>query len=116
MEEAKLKWFKIRFFLSNWKQGIHFVFWTKRFGVNNKWWSGFDSIFGVSIWKRLYWIVTVKRLIFNYKYMKLRATNFGLIPLDICKKLGWKEQWGPLPELLVQKKLKDNIKKMLIGS
>ena len=82
-------WFKIKFFFHNWKIGAHFIFQTKRFGVNNRWWCKFDSLFGVSIWKKLYRILTVKRLIYNYGHMKHRAIYFGFLDHDTCRKLGW---------------------------
>lgn len=66
---------RIKFFLKNWKLGIHLIFRTKRFGVNNKWWSSFDSIFGWSNKKKLKAIFTIRPLIDNYKGMKFRARD-----------------------------------------
>jgi len=57
---------RLKYMFKHWKIGVHFIFRTKRFGVNNKWWSKFDSIFGASFWQRL-------RIINNWKMMKFRA-------------------------------------------
>ena len=64
---------RIKYFLKNWKVGVHLLFRTKRFGVNNQWWNSYDSIFGWCNKKILYSILTVKPVIRNYKGMKLRA-------------------------------------------
>ena len=59
--------------LDNWKLGIHILFRTKRFGVNNEWWSQHDSIFGWPLWKIIVSIFLIKPIISNYKLMKIRA-------------------------------------------
>ncbi len=64
---------RIKYFLENWKVGIHLIFRTKRFGVNNQWWSPFDSMFGWSNRRRLWNIIKIRPMIENYKHMKLRA-------------------------------------------
>ncbi|MHA1469485.1 MAG: hypothetical protein ACTSSP_02855 [Candidatus Asgardarchaeia archaeon] len=64
---------RIRYFVKNWKIGVHLIFRTNRFGVNNKWWSTYDSMFGWSNWKKLGAILTILPLIDNYKRMKFRA-------------------------------------------
>jgi len=56
----------IAYLKSNWKLIIHLIFRTYRFGVDNKWWSEFDSIFGLPIWKRWH-------LIREYRMMRFRA-------------------------------------------
>ncbi len=64
---------RLKYFLKHWKLGIHLLFRTKRFGVNNKRCSDFDSIFGYptkTIWKH---ILTIKPIIKNYKLMRFRA-------------------------------------------
>ncbi len=43
---------RIKYLSSNWKLGIHLLFRTYRFGVNNQWWSPFDSMFGLSLYQR----------------------------------------------------------------
>jgi hypothetical protein len=60
------KYRRIKFFINYWKLGIHLLFRTKRFGVNNEWWSPFDSLFGGSLRERL-------NIINNYRMMKIRA-------------------------------------------
>lgn len=62
----------IKFFFSNWKMIIHLWFRTYRFGVNNSWWSDWDSMFGLPFRKRFH-------LIQSYKLMRLRA-EIGFIP------------------------------------
>ncbi len=64
----------LRFYSKNWKLGTHLLFRTKRFGVNNKWWSEFDSIFGWPLYKKIYAIITIKPLIDNFKGMWFRST------------------------------------------
>ncbi|KKN07043.1 hypothetical protein LCGC14_1071220 [marine sediment metagenome] len=64
---------RIKFFLKNWKLGIHLLFRTKRFGVNNRRWSNFDSIFGWSHIKKVKSILIIMPIICNYKCMKFRA-------------------------------------------
>lgn len=64
---------RIKYLLEHWKIGVHLLFRTKRFGVNNKWWSNFDSLFGWSNRKKLQAILSIKPIIDNYKGMKFRA-------------------------------------------
>ncbi len=64
---------RIKFFKENWKLGVHLIFRTKRFGVNNQKWSTFDSMFGVStrqIWSDIF---KIKPILMNWKRMKFRA-------------------------------------------
>jgi len=63
---------RMEYIRKNWKLGIHLLLRTKRFGVNNERWSSFDSIFGLSFWKKLK-SVLIYPLIDNYKQMKFRA-------------------------------------------
>ncbi len=53
--------------------GVHLIFRTKRFGVNNKLWVKWDSMFGWSHKKRIISILKIKPIIENYKMMKFRA-------------------------------------------
>lgn len=64
---------RIKYFRKNWKLGVHLIFRTKRFGVNNEWWSPYDSIFGWSWKQRIISIIEIRPFIENYKCMKLRA-------------------------------------------
>lgn len=59
--------------IKNWKQGVHLIFRTKRFGVNNEWWSNYDSMFGRSIWWRIKAIILVKPLWYELQYMMFRV-------------------------------------------
>lgn len=68
-----------KYFLKNWKAGVHLIFRTKRFGVNNDWKSSFDSIFGLPT-KQIVWdIIRIRPLIWNYRKMKLRAGQLGFM-------------------------------------
>jgi len=70
---VKLNKKRIKYFLKNWKTGVHLIFLTKRFGVNNKWWFPYDSGFGCSIKRRIWEILTIRPIINNYRRMKHRA-------------------------------------------
>lgn len=75
----KLK--KYKFILENWKMIVHLLFRTQRFGVNNQWWSTFDSIFGWDNKKKIMAVLKVKPLILNYKMMFVRSA-IGFIPYE----------------------------------
>ncbi len=64
---------RIKHFLKNWKLGVHLLFRTKHFGVNNKRWAEWDSIFGWSNKKKFWAIITIKPIIHNWKAMKFRS-------------------------------------------
>ena len=66
---------KIQYVKQNWKLGIHLIFRTKRFGVNNRWWNDFDSMFGLSLYEIIFSVLKIRPLIDNYKLMKFRAEN-----------------------------------------
>ena len=61
---------------------IHVLFGTYRFGVDNKTWNDFDSLFGVPMRKRF----IPKEIILRYRTMRARALC-GFIPYDDAKKL-----------------------------
>ncbi len=64
---------KLTYIYEHWKLGVHLLFKTKRFGVNNQWWASFDSLFGARRLSDRF------RLIRNYKLMKIRA-KIGFLP------------------------------------
>ena len=68
MSNSKLKLSKdsFNYFLKNWKLITHLIFRTYKFGVNNKWWCEYQSLFGLSYHKRF-------NLLRNYKMMKFRV-------------------------------------------
>jgi len=70
---------RIRYSTENWKLVIHLLFRTYRFGVDNKWWNEFDSIFGLPISKR--W--NIKE---NFQLMRLRCW-IGFIPREVAEVL-----------------------------
>jgi len=67
-------------YIKNWKLVIHILFRTYRFGVNNSWWSDFDSLFGLP-WKSRW------HLIREYKMARFRA----------CECYFVKEPWKLFP-------------------
>lgn len=71
--------FKIMYMAANWKQIIHLLFRTYRFGVNNSWWSEFDSMFGLPFSQRWH-------LIKQYRGMRFRAF-IGFVSKDVACKL-----------------------------
>ncbi len=75
---------KVNYLLKNWKIGVHLLFRTKRFGVNNERWSTFDSMFGVSMSQRLWDMARIWPIVRNYKMMKLRAIQLNFVDTNIC--------------------------------
>ena len=69
----------------HWKLIIHLLWHTKRFGVNNKSFSDFDSI--LSTHNR-----GMRYTLQNYRAAKFRATACGFLTRDECKALGWKSE------------------------
>ena len=73
---------KISYLRHHWKLGVHLIFKTKRFGVNNKWWVPFDSLWGTGgpleiILKTLLIVPLIK----NYLALKKRmGYSVGFIP------------------------------------
>lgn len=76
---------RIRYFLKNWKIGVRLLFRTKRFGVNNKLWSNFDSIFGWFHKRKLKAILTIRPIINNYRRMEFRARACHFLSDDSYK-------------------------------
>ena len=83
---------KIKYILKNWKLGVHLVFRTKRFGVNNEWWCHFDSSLGVSTKQILWDIVRIRPILRNYELMKVRATKLHFLSAETCAMLWPKSQ------------------------
>ena len=71
--------YMFKFFINNWKMVIHLLFHTKRFGVNNEWWSKGDSLWGWSTKQKIWGLLTIKPLIHNYKMMIYRSA-IGFVP------------------------------------
>ena len=80
---------RLIYMTKNWKMGIHLVFRTKRFGVNNKWRNDFDSIWGWNILKILWSVIIVKPIINNFKSMRTRATYLHFLSNTEKEKMGW---------------------------
>ncbi len=85
--ETRLR-YKIRFYRHYWKLGVHLVFKTRHFGVNNHWWAREPSVIAWPWWRRLLAMVTLIPLIQNYQSMKVRAC-IGWMPFDQCHRLGF---------------------------
>ena len=68
-----------QFLLNNWKLGTHLVFHTKRFGVNNEWWSQNDSVIGWETKDIVWGVLTVKPIVVSLKAMLIRAFCLGLM-------------------------------------
>jgi len=64
-----LKKEKAKYVLENWKLGVHLLFHTYRFGVNNEWWSLWDSMFGLPWYKK----INLWQIYDNCQAMKFRA-------------------------------------------
>lgn len=79
----------IKYYKQNWKMFIHLLFRTKRFGVNNKWWNNFDSIFGLSTIKIIWRIITIKPLITEWKMIKFRAVACHFLTDEEKKLIRW---------------------------
>ena len=74
--------FKFEFFKKNWKLGVHLLLGTYKFGVNNKWWSDFPSIFGIPFYKR-----TPRRILINYRGMRFRVSACYFLDKETGRKL-----------------------------
>ena len=87
MTNSRLKFSmdSFRYFLKNWKLMIHLIFRTYRFGVNNKWWCEYHSIFGLPYHKRF-------DIITNYKMMKFRVFACHFLS-DKEKNIIYKRRW-----------------------
>jgi len=74
LKQALLYKNRILFFKKNWKLGVHLLLNTKKFGVNNEWWSRFDSVvWGKPTINIILDIVKISPTINNYRGMKFRA-------------------------------------------
>jgi hypothetical protein len=62
----------ISYYKNNWKLFLHLLLRTKRFGVNNKWWNDFDSLFGLPFVIIIWRILIVKPLIIEWSKIKFR--------------------------------------------
>jgi hypothetical protein len=69
----------IKYYLQNWKLGIHLLFKTYRFGVNNEWWCNYDSMFGEPFYKRF-------NILQSYRQLRFRA-EIGFIDEQTFKLL-----------------------------
>jgi len=87
------KKFILRHFMENWKVFFHLLLRTKRFGVNNRWQSDFDSSFGWPTPKIVRSMIRVYPIYENYQLMRFRAAGCHFIPEETAKALGWHRYW-----------------------
>ncbi len=73
---------------AHWKLGFHLLFRTKRFGVDNRWWSSFDSMFGYPLWKIALRVILVYPLFREYWSIKARTVGAHLLTPEI-RRLLW---------------------------
>ena len=73
---------RTRFVLSHWKLGFHLLLRTKRFGVDNRWWSSFDSMFGYPLWKVILRVVLIYPLYREYWFIKARTLGAHLLTTE----------------------------------
>lgn len=78
----------MKFYLHYWKLGVHLVFKTQHFGVNNRWWVKEPSAIGWTFAQKLWGYATVIPLIRNYQSMRVRAC-IGWMPEADCIALGF---------------------------
>ena len=57
-----------------WKKKIHLLFLTKHFGVNDKWWEPFECCGGITIFKRITWIVLIYPIVYQYRWLRFKST------------------------------------------
>lgn len=63
---------RVQLWAQNWKHGIHLLFHTKRFGVDNRWWSEYDSVWAWP-WRKRLSLLWLPNLAEQYKLMQFRA-------------------------------------------
>ena len=79
----------IRYYKQNWKLFLHLLLRTKRFGVNNKWWNEFDSLFGLPTWKIIWRIITVRPLLTEWTKIKFRVVACHFMTDEEKETMGW---------------------------
>ena len=80
---------KLTYGMRHWRVFIHLLLRTKRFGVNNQWWSYFDSMFGLPDQEIAKRILYIRPLLHEYKLIRARAVSLGFISDNSLKELGW---------------------------
>jgi len=86
---------RIKYILGNWKLVVHLLFRTKRFGVNNQWWSDFDGHFGLPLHKVILRTIMVYPIIYEYYCLKFRAVHNHFLSSNEKNKLGWDHKNTP---------------------
>ncbi len=71
----------------HWKLGVHLIFKTKRFGVNNGFWSAFPSPYGRSFPELIKATLLIYPLCQNYRAMRWRmGETVAFIPAEEYEK------------------------------
>jgi len=92
LEQRQLLRKRIEYILVHWKLGVHLIFRTKRFGVNDRWWSQFDSMFGWSLQSRIWGILTLLPLFHNLQQMEWRIRNCHFLTDGEYELLFWRKK------------------------
>jgi len=80
----------IKYAATNWKVFVHLLLRTRHFGVNNRWWeNGYDSLWGLPLYKILWRIVRVYPLIHEYYALKFRIVHNKFLPFEELKLFNW---------------------------
>jgi hypothetical protein len=79
----------IKYYKKNWKMFLHLLLRTKRFGVNNKWWNEYDSIFGLPTSIIILRIITIKPLITEWTKIKFRVVACHFMTDKEKEIVGW---------------------------
>lgn len=85
----------IKYIFENWKLSLHLILRTRRFGVNNRWWSDFDSHFGLPLHKVILRVLLVYPIIYEFYCMKFRAVHNYFMSSGELNKLGWNRRNTP---------------------
>lgn len=66
---------RLAFILRHWKLGFHLVFATRRFGVNNGWWSLWPSPWGLPLWRQVLSLLLIKPVLDRLWMMRVRMSH-----------------------------------------
>ena len=92
----------LKYYRENWKMFTHLLLRTKRFGVNNKQWSDFDSIFGLPTYKIIWRVIKIEPLLIEWQKIKFRVVACHFLPDKEKEIIGWNKmtkifEWKKYP-------------------
>lgn len=88
MKESKEFLSNAKFVFAHWKVGVHLLFRTRHFGVNNEWWSKGRSVMGLPLYRQIINAALIFPLLKNYRMMKIRfGASVGFLEHDRYKKI-----------------------------